>query len=124
MKEIRLTFFLFILPYFIFMFFYMYFYLIGVKKTKRVMDKNPYFSYPWYKRMFLLGLCKHKYLTVTAFFFNIFHFLSFVFHILILFIDNKTLVRITGFLLGFSIISFQLMNTYKLINKDGWKLNK
>ena len=104
--------------------------LIGmwsVKVTKRVVERHPYFTYPWYKRLFCLGLNKHKYLTVFAFMVHINHFLYFISLIIDYFISKKiTIISKIGALL--EVVNMGIIPLYLHMidrnNKKGWKFNK
>ena len=109
--------------------FFLFGFLLGVKRTKRVVERHPYFSfkYPWYKRLFYLGLNKHKYLTVFAFMIHGTQFLFYVLHLIDYFIFKKItlLSRIgAGFIL-LNLVLMGLMGNIVLKNqKKGWKFNK
>ena len=101
--------------------------LLSVKRTKRVVERHPYFTYPWYKRLFYLGLNKHRYLTVFAFMVHINHFLYYISLIIDYFISKKiTIISKIGTLLeivnmGIMAIYLHIVDHYK---KKGWKFNK
>ena len=118
----------------IYMFFFVlitWFFLLvglwGVKRTKRVVERHPYFTYPWYKRLFCLGLNKHKYLTVFAFMVHINHFLFYISLIIDYFISKKiTIISQIGTFL--EMVNMGIMAIFIHIvynnNKKGWKFNK
>ena len=101
--------------------------LWGVKRTKLVVERHPYFTYPWYKRLFYLGLNKHRYLTVFAFMVHINHFLFFISIIIDYFISKKiTIISQIG--AGLEMVNMWILPIYVYIvdrnNKKGWKFNK
>jgi hypothetical protein len=118
----------------IYMFFFVlitWFFLLvglwGVKRTKRVVERHPYFTYPWYKRLFCLGLNKYKYLTVFAFMVHINHFLFYISLIIDYFISKKiTIISKIGALL--EVVNMGIIPLYLHMidrnNKKGWKFNK
>ena len=99
----------------------------NVKRTKRVVERHPYFTYPWYKRLFCLGLNKHRYLTVLAFAIHICHFLVFVSAFVDYFIFEKITIcfRIGAGIMGFAMFLTGIFNYSNLYHrKKGWKFNK
>ena len=98
-----------------------------VKRTKRVVERHPYFTYPWYKRLFCLGLNKHRYLTVLAFAIHICHSLLYVFAFVDYFIFEKITIcfRIgAGFMLLAVLLLGLFMHLVLYHRKKGWKFNK
>ena len=98
-----------------------------VKKTKRVLERHPYFTYPWYKRLFFLGLNKHRYLFIFALLIHITHFIFYITLIIDFFIFKKfTVISRIG--AGFEMFNMWLMGLFLVIvsknNKKGWKFNK
>ena len=126
MRNEKIALYLFILPYFAISCFFILGLFSDVKITKRLKENHPYFTYPWYKKLFLLGLNKHKYLTIMAF---VMHACNFIFLciqiVYIYFMKNlNILIRMGG---GFGIVGLVLFQTILWIreaNKGKWDFNK
>ena len=96
-----------------------------VKVTQKVEENHPYFSYPWYKRLFCLGLKKHRYLTVMAFMIHISNLIWVI--ALWIYGFTKKVTTISKICIGFIFVSLLLrciMAEIKRKNRGKWKLNK